>query len=322
MITNSKIAHGDFLGAQMSTMANLVYLSKENNQDICFYREYKNFRRRFLILENFNVPKQMNGGGRIKLIRRLFLPIPEIYCLHFKSKKKNNCVPINNSNLKYLIDLCFYRLFRLFYFDFKVINEKQGVYNNLHCDQSLLNLESKKNYDIHSGYGTYQDWKKYTNVILDIYQFKNEIRKEGNEIYKALKTSKPTVAIHFRKGDYLILASLNLSIDYYKKALEYFEKDSYELVVFSDDIESCKDSEIFKGYTVHYMENHSAGVDMYLMSICDNNIIANSTFSFWGAFLNTNERKKVICPHDYSGKTDIEHLYFNGNWYPEDWIAL
>lgn len=55
MITNSIIAYGDQLGAQMSTMANLVYLAKENNQDLCFYNEFKNFRRRFLILENFKV---------------------------------------------------------------------------------------------------------------------------------------------------------------------------------------------------------------------------------------------------------------------------
>jgi hypothetical protein len=64
MITNSIIAYGDQLGAQMSTLAQLVYIAKENNQDICFYNEYKDFRRSYCILKCFNMPIQMNGGGK------------------------------------------------------------------------------------------------------------------------------------------------------------------------------------------------------------------------------------------------------------------
>lgn len=56
MITNSVISYGDQLGAQMSTFAELVFLAKENRQDICFFKELKNFRRRYRILENFDLP--------------------------------------------------------------------------------------------------------------------------------------------------------------------------------------------------------------------------------------------------------------------------
>ena len=55
MITNSIIAHGDQLGAQMTTLANLLFLAKENNQDLCFYKEFKNFRRRFQIFRIFSL---------------------------------------------------------------------------------------------------------------------------------------------------------------------------------------------------------------------------------------------------------------------------
>lgn len=63
MITNSIIAYGDLLGAQMTTLAELVYIAKENNQDICFYNELKNFRRGYCILKYFDLPNQMLGGG-------------------------------------------------------------------------------------------------------------------------------------------------------------------------------------------------------------------------------------------------------------------
>lgn len=322
MITNSMIAYGDQLGAQMSTMANLIYLAKENNQDLCFFSEYKNFRRRFLILENFCITRYLcsvSGGG---LVRRLFLPLPELYCLQFSPKRKVKSVAnykrMYRARLRNFMDSCFYRACRLFYPDFKVLNGR----NNVHCDASLLKLNPSKNYDIHSGFGTYQDWKKYEAVILDLYQFKDEIVRKGDEIYHSLHGSKPTVSVHFRKGDYLILSSLNLTLDYYKKALGVFEKEKYKFVVFSDDIESCKNTGIFDGYDVFYMESHSAGVDMYVMSLCNNNIIANSSFSFWGAMLNKNKDKKVVCPHDFIGESAQEFLYMNGNWYPEAWIAV
>ena len=322
MITNSIIAHGDQLGAQMTTLANLLFLAKENNQDLCFYKEFKNFRRRFLILENFNIYNQMCGEIQIKFTRRLFLPIPELYCLQFREHKKIKSIAnykrIYKAKFQNFLDMCFYRGCRLFYRDFKMVREK----NDVHCAQSLLKLESNKNYDIQSGFGTYQDWKKYNDLISNFFQFKNEIVHQGNLIYNSLNTQKPTVAVHFRKGDYLILSSLNLTLDYYKKALELFDKDKFELVIFSDDIESCKNTGIFDGYIIHYMDAHSAGVDMYVMSLCDNNIIANSSFSFWGAYLNKNKDKKVVCPHDFIGPTAKDYLYMNGNWYPETWIAL
>lgn len=316
MITNSIIAYGDQLGAQMSTLANLVYIAIENNQDICFYKELIKFRRRNLILENFCLSKQ------IKLTRRIFLPIPELYCLQFRPLKKEksvaNYVRMYKTRFLNILDKSFYFFCKLFYIDYKTINGKNGV----HCDSILLQLNAQKNYDIQSGFGTYQDWKKYEDEILNLYQFKNEIMKQGKEIYFSLNINKPTVAVHFRKGDYLILSSLNLTLDYYKTALAYFEKDKYELVIFSDDIESCKSTGIFEGYNVHFMDVHSAAVDMYVMSICDNNIIANSSFSFWGAFLNKNKNKKVICPHEFIGQSAKEYLYMNGNWYPQTWIAI
>lgn len=321
MITNSIISYGDQLGAQMSTLSELIYLANENHTDLVFYNELRSFRRAYLWLKCFNTSKQLSGGGIVKYIRRLYLPIPELYCIQFKRKPKSvaNYKRIYKDKVHNKLDLYFREFIcKVFYADFKKMYYK----NDVHCNPELLKLDSSKKYDIRSGFGTYQDWKKYENEVKQFYTFNDSITEKAESLYRQIDTKKQTVSVHFRKGDYLILSSLNLTLDYYKKALSYFDKDKYALVIFSDDIESCKNCGIFEGYDVVYQESHPAAVDMKLMSLCDNNIVANSSFSFWGAFLNQNEDKKVICPHDFIGPSSPDNLYINGNWYPENWIAL
>jgi len=97
-----------------------------------------------------------------------------------------------------------------------------------------------------------------------------------------------------------------------------FEK--FKIVVFSDDIPWCKDNIISEH--IYFSENNSNHVDMCMMTMCDHNIIANSSFSFWGAYLNQHQNKIVICPKMYIGPSNQIYQFINYNWYPKEWISL
>jgi glycosyltransferase involved in cell wall biosynthesis len=109
------------------------------------------------------------------------------------------------------------------------------------------------------------------------------------------------ISIHVRRGDYLELSDFhhNLSIDYYKNAIDKFDKNS-KYLVFSNDIEWCKDNFDFIE-NVEFSTCEEDWEDIVLMSNCQHNIIANSSFSWWGAWLNENPNKKVICPSKWFG---------------------
>ena len=113
-------------------------------------------------------------------------------------------------------------------------------------------------------------------------------------------------------------------LEYYEKALAEFD-ESLPVVVFSDSIEWCKEQEFFRNDRFMFSEpedTHSDGalvpyLDMCLMSLCDHAIIANSSMSWWGAWLIQNPNKKVIAPSmwfgsDYADK-DTKDLYCE-NW--------
>lgn len=156
----------------------------------------------------------------------------------------------------------------------------------------------------------------YKNEILDLFEIddktKNNLLKKYNDII-----NQDTCSLHVRRGDYIGLPNHHptQSIDYYKNAVKIIGEDKHYLI-FSDDIKWCEENFDFIENKV-FISNNLDYEDLYLMSMCKNNIIANSTFSWWGAWLNKNENKQVIIPNKWFGvayssfKTD--DLYCN-NW--------
>ncbi len=115
--------------------------------------------------------------------------------------------------------------------------------------------------------------------------------------------SEKTVAVHIRRGDYITQTSSQaLSIEYVNRAMSVFDSN-YDFMFFSDDINWCRDT--FKGDNLCFATNKTDLQDLKQMSEAAHNIIANSTFSWWSAWLNKNEHQRVIAPQPWT--TDNTH---------------
>ena len=156
----------------------------------------------------------------------------------------------------------------------------------------------------------------HRNELLELFEIDNEINTRLLKKYGEI-INQDTCSIHVRRGDYLGLPNHHPSqpIEYYSQAVKLIGEDKH-YVIFSDDIKWCEENFNFiKNKT--FVSGNMDYEDLYLMSMCKNNIIANSTFSWWGAWLNKNENKQVIAPIKWFGtmyssfKTD--DLYCN-NW--------
>jgi hypothetical protein len=136
-----------------------------------------------------------------------------------------------------------------------------------------------------------------------------------NEILK-----KNTCSIHVRRGDYLNLPNHHptQSIEYYQKSVEIIGTDKCFLI-FSDDIGWCRQNFDFI-QNKHFIQNDFDYQDLYLMSMCKDNIICNSSFSWWGAWLNSNVDKKIITPKKWFG-SDYSN-YNTIDIYCENWIRI
>lgn len=137
--------------------------------------------------------------------------------------------------------------------------------------------------------------------------------------------------MHIRRGDYVsneiyqnILGEV-CSYDYYYNALKYIQSkiQDISLYIFSDDINWVRNNfDFLSNYNVTFI-NHNKDtesyIDMQLMSNCQYNIIANSTFSWWGAWLNKNPLKMVLAPKIWFKKN--KRLQDN-HIVPDDWIKI
>lgn len=190
-------------------------------------------------------------------------------------------------------------------------------------DDNLFNLNPNLNYNIVEGlFHLYSNFHPIKEKIIELFDFKDEIKKFCLEyISKIKKQDEILVSIHFRRGDYVGSSFfVNLSLEYYRESIDIIKSSfpdvKFKYLVFSNGIDWVKEN--FKIENCIYVEGLDRFKDMCLMSLCDHNIIANSTFSWWGAYLNKNLNKKVICPYDYASR---DHM-INGKYFPLEWTAI
>ena len=128
-------------------------------------------------------------------------------------------------------------------------------------------------------------------------------------------TKEESVSIHVRRGDYITNKGFNvLPIEYYKRALKHVKGNIF---VFSDDILWCKQN--FKDVTFVQMEDF---LEFELMKLCAHNIIANSTFSWWAAFLNDNPNKIIIAPKQWRERKEDQEKFIKECNLSKGWIQI
>jgi hypothetical protein len=198
--------------------------------------------------------------------------------------------------------------------DFEPIHLKDGVLIN----ENAFSLNAHTNYCFFGLFHMHHYW--YNDIKEDVFNltFNEEYQNSALEIYNSIK-GKELVSIHIRRGDYLQhdnFCKLNYH-NYYKKAIDNFDDDKYRFVVFSNDVDWCKHNIPLKEGSI-FINPNSGYVDLILMSMCQHNIIANSSFSWWAAFFNKNKDKQIICPTNYVNRNDA-YSFLNGNYYPQDW---
>ncbi len=149
--------------------------------------------------------------------------------------------------------------------------------------------------------GYFQSEKYFEKIKSDIRkEFQFCIRDDEVSEYLHSIERANSVSVHVRRGDYLSgNKKLLFETDYYRNSIDYIYSKINEplFVIYSDDIAWCKEYFSFVNGKVIYVDNMPhAYYDMYLMSKCKHNIIADSSFSWWGAWLNNNADKIVLCP--------------------------
>jgi hypothetical protein len=279
------------LGNQMFQYAIGRSLSLKNNSiyklDISEYNSFKH-----------------HNGYHLNIFENDFLIAsnPEIYRL--KNRRSLYSKILNKLNISFDTH---YREHDFYRFDKKIYNMNGQIYLD--------------------GYWQNEKYfKDKSNFIINDFTFKPEISTENLDHLNHIKSTK-AVSIHIRRGDYISNINFSkvhntLDLDYYKKAISIINTkiDNPFFFIFSDDLKWAK-------YNLDHLQNKkfiinnqgaNSHEDMRLMSECKHNIIANSSFSWWGAWLNRHESKIVISPNRWLKVTKID----TSDLIPHSWIRI
>lgn len=171
----------------------------------------------------------------------------------------------------------------------------------------------QENTIFHGYFQSSKNFKKYKKEIQDLFSpselFINTILDRYPKIFH-----KNSVSVHARFGDYKRNPNIHPSVtmSYISKALDTLENYDH-IFLFSDDKNWLRSN--FKGDRITIVEEADFA-EIWLMSLCNHNVICNSTFSWWGSFLNKNPNKKIICPSIWFGPDGPKNYQdiFEDNW--------
>lgn len=210
---------------------------------------------------------------------------------------------------------------RLIANEHKYVQEKQ-----FHFDPQILEIRGDAYLD------GYWQTEKYFKDIEDIIRkevtVKSPLQGKDTDIAREIEATN-SIMVHIRRGDYVSNPQANeyhgtCGLDYYRKAIAIIAEKvgTPHIFVFSDDHEWVKNN-IVLGYPTTYVDHNNADKnyeDLRLMSLCKHHIIANSSFSWWGAWLSQNPHKIVVGPSRWFNNPKKKAN--TSDVLPEGWISL
>ena len=235
----------------------------------------------------------------------------EIYKLHggYQLDKYNIDLAVSskveNENF-YKNNFFFKVLRRIGFYKPNILKEK-----NLLFDSKFLELEDE-NY-IEGYFQSEKYFKSIRTILLEQFTVGQELSSYAVKIKNKILNTHNSCSVHIRRGDFTNQQNINIhgvcELEYYQKSIQYLQEiyENLEFFIFSDDIAWVKDNlSLESAIYVKSTRGMIPHEDMYLMSLCQHNIIANSSFSWWGAWLNRYENKIVIAPKRWFADDDLE----------------
>jgi hypothetical protein len=189
------------------------------------------------------------------------------------------------------------------------LNSKVFRYDESSFSYKKISINTANNIDFCGYFQSEKYFKDFKKDLIDLY--KPLIKSPKCLSLEVDIKNKETISLHVRRGDYLTKSNFHTNLsntEYYQKALEHFKGEKY--LIFSDDLDFCKT--YFRDLkNAEFVEGLSTTEELYLQTKCHKSIVANSSFSWWGAWLKE-ESKAVIAPKEWFGKDgpkDISDLY-------------
>ncbi len=183
-------------------------------------------------------------------------------------------------------------------------------------------------YKITGRYPLYQQEKYFMQVkneVLKQYTLKNPPSTQAEEMKKQILATQQPVSIHIRRGDFVQNPKTNAyhgvcDLDYYRRAIQYMKATVSHPIffIFSDDIAWATNNLQLENTIFVSNPEIPDYEELILMSSCKHHIIANSTFSWWAAYLNTSTEKTIVAPKQWTVQKTADELGI----LPENWTQL
>lgn len=295
------------LGNQLFQMSLAYLLAKKEKLKISFNTEgYSNGIRRFELnkfpqIKKLKIETKNTLNLKYKFIR--FIKRKIIYLIQILNLEKSLFNTSNGQN-------------KIFALDQKIFEISPYVYN-----EEIFNQKFKSNMTLVGYYQSEKYFSKNKKEILNLFNFPMSKNKKFIHFFNKIKNCN-SVAVHVRRGDYISKELKQyfdiLSKDYYARCFEYINKKTFnpKFFIFSDDIDYVKQMNMFKKNCI-FVDTNSPFIDLNLMTYCKHFIIANSSFSWWGAWLCKN-KKKIICAPSKWVNDNIPTI----DIIPNEWIKI